>query len=109
MMGDDIFMAASISPHRRMIVPQATACTRPPADFIGWVRRRARWRQGEAELRALSLTAPKASGQRWALMRQMMTLGQASGAFAFALARLLAPLVRRHAANGWHPDRRGRS
>ncbi|MEI4234522.1 glycosyltransferase [Roseovarius sp. D22-M7] len=106
-LGDDIFMAASIAPHRRVMVPQVTASTRPPADFTGWVRMRARWLQGEAELRGLGLEAPKVAGQRNALLRRMLTPSIAPGAVAFAAARLLAPLARDRAASGWHPDRNG--
>lgn len=106
-LGDDVFMAASIAPHRRVMVPQVTASTRPPANFTGWVRMRARWLQGEAELRELGLDAPKADGQRKALLRQMLTPAHAPGAWAFAAARLLAPLARDRGGSGWQPDRRG--
>lgn len=106
-LGDDVFMAASIAPHRRMMVPQVSASTRPPANFTGWVRMRARWLQGEAELRAMGLDAPKADGQRNALLRQMLMPAHAPGAWAFAAARLLAPLVRDRETSGWQPDRRG--
>jgi hypothetical protein len=106
-LGDDIFMAASIAPHRRVMVPQVTASTRPPANFIAWVRMRARWLQGEAELREMGLDAPKAHGQRNALLRQMLMPAHAPGAWAFAAARLLAPLARNPAASDWRPDRRG--
>ena len=106
-MGDDVFMASSIAPHRRAMVPQVTASTRPPANFIGWVRMRARWLQGEAELVDLGLAAPKAHGQRNALLRQMLMPESALGAWAFAAARLLAPLYRNSAAPDWQPDRQG--
>jgi len=106
-LGDDIFMAASIAPHRRVVVPQVTASTRPPANFTGWVRMRARWLQGEAELRGLGLEAPRVAGQREALLQRMLTPSLAPGAVAFAAARLLAPLARDRAASGWQPDRNG--
>lgn len=106
-LGDDIFMAASIAPHRRLIVSQVTAETRPPPNFTGWVRMRARWMQGEAELREMGLEAPKASGQRSALFRRMFKPAQAFGAWAFAAARLLALFVRVRRTSGWRPDRRG--
>lgn len=106
-MGDDGFMAASIAPHRRMMMPQVIASTRPPANFTGWVRMRARWLQGEAELRAMGLDAPKADGQRNALLRQMLMPAYAPGAWAFAAARLLAALTRNPVASDWQPERRG--
>ncbi len=105
-MGDDLFVTASIAPDRRQIVTHVTGTTRPPADFVGWVRMRARWRQGEAELRAMGLIAAKPPGQRRALLRQMVTPRLALGAWAFAAARLLAPLVHTTPASGWQPDRR---
>lgn len=105
--GDDTFVAASIASNRRQMVPQVTASTRPPADFKGWVRMRARWLHGEEELRALGLVAPRAPGQRSALLRQMLTPSHAIGAWAFTFARLVAPLVHARPASGWQPDRRG--
>lgn len=105
-LGDDVFMAASIAPHRRVMVPQVTASTRPPANFTGWVRMRARWLQGEAQLREMGLAAPKADGQRNALLQQMLMPAHAPGAWAFAAARLFAPLARNPGAPDWQPDRR---
>lgn len=106
-LGDDVFVAANIPSHRRQMVTHVTASTRPPADFKGWVIMRARWRQGEEELRALGLVAPQATYQRSELLRQLFKPRYAIGAWAFVLARLVAPLVRGCPPSGWQPDRRG--
>lgn len=104
-MGDDIFVAASVPADRRMILPGFTASTSPPSDFRGWVRMRARWRRGEVQLRAMGLDPPRAEGQRAALLRRMLNPSQALGAWAFVAARLLVPLVRMTPGNNWLPDR----
>ncbi|MEY2882784.1 MAG: hypothetical protein RL490_508, partial [Pseudomonadota bacterium] len=54
--GDDSFVAATIPSTRRRRIAGALATSPAPADFAGWVRMRARWRRGEAELAARSLT-----------------------------------------------------
>ena len=107
--GDDIFMAAMVPPERRRIVAEVVALSPLPAGFTGWVRRRARWRRGEAELARLGLAPPAAPGQRAALLARLLRPATAPGALAFAAARLLAGLAARadRRSPSWRPDRRG--
>lgn len=104
--GDDVFVAATVPPQRRRIVPEAIATTSIPTSFFGWVRMRARWLTGEAELVRMGLAAPTAPGQKEALMRRMLMPQTAIGAWAFAAARLLAALAPASQGRvGWIPDR----
>lgn len=105
--GDDIFVSATVPARRRLIVPEAQATIGMPAGFAGWVRMRARWRRGEAELARLGLSPPRPAQQRFALLRQMLSARTAPGAWAFAAARVLAALSPTGAAaSAWLPDRR---
>lgn len=105
--GDDIFVSATVPGHRRLIVPEALAMIGMPADFAGWVRMRARWRKGEAELARLGLSPPRPAQQRAALLRQMLSARTAPGAWAFAAARILAAMSPTEAGiSAWLPDRR---
>lgn len=106
-LADDVFVAAKIAANRRLILTKVTASTWPPTDFGGWVSMRARWLRGEEQLRMMGLEAPRAPGQRSALMRQLFSPSHAVGAWAFAFARLIAPLVSARLTYGWRPDRRG--
>ncbi len=105
--GDDIFVSATVPPERSLIVPEVVALTCPPADFAGWIRRRARWLKGERELRAMGLSPRAPVGQKQALMRLMLTPDHATGAWAFASARLLATVLPDTPTTSWIPDRRG--
>ena len=106
LIGDDIFVSATVPSHRRLIVTDALATTALPRDFRAWVRMRARWRAGEADLVRLGLSPPRPEGQRAALLAQMLRPATAPGAWAFAAARLLAGLSRPHLPGAdWQPDR----
>jgi hypothetical protein len=105
--GDDIFVAAKIPAARRRMLGRAVAITRPPADFWGWVRMRARWCRGERELVALRLEAPRANGQRACLLRLLLSRSYAVGAWALLISRLLAQVLSVWPApRAWRPDRR---
>ena len=105
--GDDIFVSATVPAHRRLIVPGALATIGLPPGFAGWVRMRARWRKGEAELARLGLSPPRPAQQRSALLRRMLSAQTAPGAWAYAAARLLAAMSPTDAGEtAWLPDRR---
>jgi hypothetical protein len=104
--GDDIFVSAKVPKHRKLIVPEACATTAMPSDFAGWVRTRARWLKGEAELSELGLSLPNPGQQRLSLIRQMVSRETALGAWAFAAARILAAVARTDAGRStWLPER----
>ena len=104
--GDDIFVSAIVPANRKQIVPEALATTSMPKSFAGWVRMRARWMKGEAELARLGLSLSRPVGQRSDLLRQMMCPDTALGAWAFMMARIIAQMVRTDAAiSAWLPDR----
>lgn len=107
-LGDDIFVAAMISPDRRKIDKSVTAVTQLPATFFGWVSMRTRWRRGEWALVRMGLPLPQPTGQRKALLRCLLRPRNAIGAGGFILARLLAGLIcslpsKRNPS--WSPDR----
>lgn len=105
--GDDIFVSATVPAHRRRLVSETLATTSMPRDFAGWVRMRARWLKGEAELARLGLSPPRPQGQKVELLRQMMRSQTAVGAWAFVAARLLAGQARKDGTpSAWLPDRR---
>lgn len=104
--GDDIFAVSMVPPALRMIVRDARVTTRPPPDFVSWIRTRRRWIEGERQLRTLGLEAPRSDGQRAALLARMVTPRTMSGAWAFALARICAGLTARTDATDWLPNRR---
>lgn len=107
-LGDDIFMAAMGAPNRGRIVDSVTVLVRPPADFRGWVRTRARWRRGERELLSMGLSLPRRPGQRMALLRRLARPGTATGAACFIAARVLGDLCSRFALReplAWRPER----
>ncbi|TGD64076.1 hypothetical protein EYC08_11665 [Tabrizicola sp. WMC-M-20] len=84
--GDDIFVSAKVPAHRKLIIPDAMATISIQKTFAGWVRMRARWLKGEAELALLDLVPPRPAHQRLSLLRQM----------AYQAPRLeLGPLSRR--------------
>lgn len=103
--GDDIFMAAMVSPSRRRIVADAVVTTRPPANFAGWVRMRTRWRCGERQLRQMGIAPPATPGQRSALILRLLDPRRA-GAWLFLGARILSSWRRAEApGSGWRPER----
>lgn len=105
--GDDIFVSAVVPSHRKRIVSEAVATIGMPASFAGWVRMRARWLKGEAELARLGLLLPRPEQQKFSLLRRMAAPDTAIGAWAFALARILATMSPTDAgASVWLPDRR---
>ncbi len=104
--GDDIFAVSMVPPALRMIVRDALVTTRPPPDFVGWIKTRRRWIEGERQLRKLGLEAPRADGQRAALFARMVTPRTMFGAWAFAMARIFASAVARNDATDWLPYRK---
>jgi hypothetical protein len=105
--GDDIFVSATIPAARRQRVSAALATSPAPTDFRGWVRMRARWRRGEAELTAMGLTVLRHPGQYRALIGRMLRPTTAIGAWAFVTARLAAHFQSvTPATTAWLPDRR---
>lgn len=105
-LGDDIFVSAHVPKSRKMIVAEATATVRMPGTFRAWVTMRARWLKGEAQLRQLGLEPDSPPNQRVELLRQMVHPRTATGAWAFASARLLASLIKASATDSdWLPDR----
>lgn len=105
LLGDDIYAAAMIAPDRRQLLHDVVATTRPPADFMGWVRMRSRWRAGERELAALGLRAPGVPGQRASLIRLLCTPASARGAWPFLAAKILGSFAPHELDAGWQPDR----
>ncbi|MGP6085765.1 glycosyltransferase family 2 protein [Antarctobacter jejuensis] len=104
--GDDIFISATVPSGRKLIVHEASATIGMPRTFAGWVRMRARWLKGEAELAHLGLSPPRPDRQRSDLLHQMLRPGTAPGAWAFVAARLLARTARTDAGlSTWVPDR----
>jgi cellulose synthase/poly-beta-1,6-N-acetylglucosamine synthase-like glycosyltransferase len=104
--GDDIFVSAKVPAHRKLIIPEAMATISMPKTFAGWVRMRARWLKGEAELAQLGLVQPLLAGQRSSLLHQMARPDTALGAWAFVTARIFAQMARTDAhASAWLPDR----
>ena len=104
--GDDIFVSAKVPSHRKLIIPEAMATISMPKTFAGWVRMRARWLKGEAELVRLDLVPPRPAHQRSSLLRQMVRPDTALGAWALVTSRILARMVRTDAnASAWVPDR----
>lgn len=104
---DDMFMAAMVPPERRMMVAGSVATTYAPADFLSWVRMRARWLRGERQLLARGITIPSAENQKADLLRRLGQPRTALGSSAFCLARLLAvPMNWRSSDVHWKPDRR---
>lgn len=104
--GDDIFVSAKVPAHRKLIIPEAMATISMPKTFAGWVRMRARWLKGEAELARLGLVPPRPAHQRSSLLRQMARPDTAIGAWALVTARILARMARTDAhASAWVPDR----
>ncbi len=104
--GDDIFVSATVPVHRKQIVAEALATTSMPKSFAGWVRMRARWLKGEAELARLGLGPPQPARQRSELLRQMVCPDTALGAWAFVMARIFARMTPTDAAiSEWLPDR----
>jgi hypothetical protein len=106
MQGDDVFVSTMIPVHRRRLVAEVRATTRPPADFAGWVRMRARWLRGERELRSRGLPIPATPGQRHALLARLLFGPDPIGTWAFLAARILAGRsFRPPVGAGWTPDR----
>lgn len=104
--GDDIFVSAKVPSHRKLIIPEAMATISMPKTFAGWVRMRARWLKGEAELVRLDLVPPRPAHQRSSLLRQMVRPDTALGAWALVTSRILARMARTDAyASAWVPDR----
>lgn len=104
--GDDIFVSATVPAHRKLIVPEAVATTIIPSSFAGWVRMRARWLKGEAEMARLGLALPRPDRQRLSLLRQMVSKDAALGAWAFVAARMLAEVARTDSTDSaWLPER----
>lgn len=104
--GDDIFVSAKVPAHRKLIVPEAMATISMPKTFSGWVRMRARWLKGEAELAQLDLTPARPAHQRSILLQQMTRPDTALGAWALVTSRILARMARTDAqASSWIPDR----
>lgn len=110
--GDDIFVSAMVPDNRKKIVAEIVATTSMPKNFAGWVRMRARWLQGEAELKRHGLARPRHPQQHAALLHQMLSPATAIGAFAFAAARIAAGMTRissmtsmPSAPSVWMPDR----
>lgn len=104
--GDDIFVSATVPTHRKLIIPEAMATISMPKTFAGWVRMRARWLKGEAELARLGLVPPRPMGQRSSLLHQMARPDTALGAWAFVAARIFAQMARTDAhTSAWLPDR----
>ncbi len=104
--GDDIFVSATVPGHRKMIVPEALATISMPNSFRGWVRMRARWLKGEAEVAELGLSLPRPERQKLTLLRKMISKDTALGAWAFVAVRIFARMVRTDAsASVWLPDR----
>lgn len=108
--GDDAFVAAIVAAHmpplRKQVIDTALATISMPRSFNGWVRMRARWLQGEAELVRLGFSPPRAARQRSSLLRQLVFPSTAVGAWAFLVARVLANVARADATtSAWMPDR----
>ncbi len=103
--GDDIFVAATVPPERKLIVADAVANIRLPVDFLGWVRMRARWLRGETQLARLGLVLPRSPDQRRHLLCQMVSPRTMIGAWTFVVARLVAKMVRQTSESSWLPDR----
>ncbi len=104
-LGDDIFVAASVPPGRSQRVSSTRATSPAPADFASWVRRRARWRCGEQQLRAMGLRLPVHPDQRRILVFRLLHGPERGGALAFVAARLAAGLLRTSQVEGWSPER----
>jgi hypothetical protein len=104
--GDDIFVSATVPAHRRQLVVETLATISIPKSFAGWVRMRARWLQGEAELKRLGLSPPRSPRQRSELLRQIVRPESALGAWALVAARALAELAQKSdPPSSWLPDR----
>ena len=104
--GDDIFVSATVPAHRKLIVTEALATIGMPKSFAGWVRTRARWLKGEAELAKLGLSLPRPAQQKFNLLRQMVAANTALGAWAFAAVRIMAKIAPTDATtSAWLPDR----
>ncbi|MBN2629254.1 MAG: glycosyltransferase [Rhodobacteraceae bacterium] len=104
--GDDIFVSAMVPGHRKLIVSEALATIGMPDSFAGWIRMRARWLRGEAELARLGLSPARPPQQKSSLLRQMVTKQTALGAWAFAAARILASMAPMDkTTSAWIPDR----
>lgn len=104
--GDDIFVSATVPVHRKLIVPEALATIRIPKSFNGWVKMRARWLKGEAELARLGLSLQRPTRQKLSLLRQMLSTDTALGAWAFVAARIFAQMTQANdTTTAWLPDR----
>lgn len=108
--GDDIFASAIVSAglpaQRKQLVTQAIATTNLPQNFAGWVKMRARWLKGEAELSQLGLSPPRPIQQKSSLLRQMVGPETALGAWAFVAARIFAEMAQKDpTSSAWLPDR----
>lgn len=105
--GDDIFVSATVPAHRKLIVTETLATIAMPPNFAGWVRMRARWLKGEAELSRLGLSIPRPADQKLNLLKLMASRDTALGAWAFAAARILARMTPASApTSAWLPDRK---
>lgn len=107
-LGDDIFVKATISPNKRRIVNEVTAVTRPPSRFWAWVKVRARWLEGERQLTRMGKHVAREPGQSKALLELLVQPRTALAATAFILARLLAEPVSRIRTSRqqvWYSDR----
>jgi glycosyltransferase involved in cell wall biosynthesis len=106
--GDDIFVSATLPDNRKLIVPHALATISMPKTFAGWVRMRARWLKGEAELARLGLVPRRPKRQMSSLLQQMAHPATALGAWALVATRILAQAARTDAHSSvWLPDRSG--
>jgi cellulose synthase/poly-beta-1,6-N-acetylglucosamine synthase-like glycosyltransferase len=104
-LGDDIFVSAMVPPARSGRVPDTIATSHAPADFPEWVRRRTRWRAGEAQLAALGLRLPSHPDQRRILLSRLLRGPERLGALAFIAARVAAAFSKTPTTDSWEPER----
>jgi glycosyltransferase involved in cell wall biosynthesis len=105
LLGDDIFIEASVPKDRQLILHDEPLLIRAPHSFSAWVRVRLRWREGERQLERIGLRVARTPGQARALIRALFRRQTCFDAACYLAARAVAEVLlrwpRRHGRSAW--------
>lgn len=87
---DDSYITSCVPSERRIHHDEVTLYMPLPLDFWSWVRVRARWLQGQREMKAIGRPIPASTGQSRELLSGLRRPSWAPKVFAFLSVRLLA-------------------
>jgi glycosyltransferase involved in cell wall biosynthesis len=107
-LGDDIFIEATVPAEKRIVLRSACVTTKPPSWFWAWVLVRTRWIRGERQLSKMGINVVRTPGQAKALMRLLLTRNTFVAASVYLLVRGLAKALACVSADqrGWYRDRK---